>query len=307
LERTFVKGEKATYEIKSTLNSEQRFAGLETWMPADLDMVYRFSYEITAMKADGIAEMRYKRPTMTFIEGETFDAPSKKSVEKANLDFLLTVSPINDILDMKDMAKKPSAGGGKAGGGKVFSQLRWHRSSEQDPVGAILDQFIGEIFRLAMFVGTLDSSLDFSPKFPYDEVKPGDTWKRTVGYSPQRLQGKEGKLAVQRLDYTYTYRGLVQSGQARVHRVSAELELKTDLAAFIHQAFDAKPEDTGLKEIPLSFKGTIDFDLDPKTFKTLKADAETVGEFKIVGTSLPNHAALEERFKSRTRLRPVAQ
>jgi hypothetical protein len=302
LHRVFSKGEKAEYEVKSTIFSEQRVAGLETWIPEDLELNYRFSYEVTELKADGICDLRYKRPVVNQIEGETFDSPPKKTVEKLNWDMVLTVSPINEVLNIKDLTKKPEEK--PKGGGGVFATAHLNRA--QDPLGDILGQFIGEVFRLALFFGSLDSSLDFAPKFPFDEVKPGDTWKRTVGYSPQKLQGKE-KLAVQRLDYTYTYRGMVDSGQRKVHRVTAELELKTDLATFIHQTFQIKPEQTGLKEVPLAFKGTIAFDLDPKTFRTLRADAESQGEFKVVATFLPNQAAQEVRFKGRTMLRPLSK
>jgi hypothetical protein len=147
--------------------------------------------------------------------------------------------------------------------------------------------------------------MDFSPKLPYDEVVPGDTWKRTVGYSPQKLGAKGEKLAVQRLDYTYTYRGMVGSGAKRFHRVTAELALKTDLAAFIHQTFNVKPDVTGLKEIPMSFKGSITFDLDPKTHRTVAAEAVSEGDFRVVSTTFPEDPEIEEKFKGRTTMRLV--
>jgi hypothetical protein len=46
------------------------------------------------------------RPTFTEVRGETFNSPPKTTVDKANLDFQLTVSPINEILGMKDLTKK---------------------------------------------------------------------------------------------------------------------------------------------------------------------------------------------------------
>lgn len=295
LNRTFAKGEKGEYEVKSSINSESRFSGLETWMPEDFDFQYRFTYEVTAMKADGICEMRYKRPTITEIEGETVDSQPKRRIQKLDWDLSLTVSPINELLNVKDLAKKPDV---KKPPPKVTAILA-AGGRAQDPIG----DFISEVHRLALFVGSLDSSLDFSPKLPFDEVKIGDTWKRTVGYSPQKLRGKGDKVAVQRLDYTFTYRGLVDSDGTKVQRVTADLELKTDLATFIHQTFDLKPSESGLKEIPLSFKATVDYDLDPKTHKTLRASAQSSGEFRIVSTYNPDQPVVEERFKGRTTMR----
>lgn len=296
LERKFLKGEKAEYEVRSSIFSEWRQAGLETWIPEDYEYSYRFSYEVTELKADGICEMRYKRPSITETEGETFDSRPKTKVEKLDWDLLLTVSPINEILNSKDLGKRPETKPKTGGGLRASTPLR---PAQDNPISA----YLGEVFRLALFVGSLDGSLDFSPKLPFDAVAPGDTWKRTAGYSPQRLQGKGDKLAVQRLDYTYTYRGIVQNGGAPVHRITADLELKTDLAAFIHQVYDLKAETSGLKEIPLTFKATVSYDLDPKTHRTLRVSAQSEGEFKVVATFLPNQAALEERFKGRTTMR----
>ncbi len=291
LSHVFAKGEKAAYEVKSRLNSEFRQRGLETYIPEDYDIHYRFSYEVKEMKADGICDMRYLRPTMTEIQGETFERPPRTKVEKVDMDLLLTISPINDVIDVKDLKKKPGA-------------LRTVSSFGVRPqLGPIIGQFVGEIQRLALFIGSLDSSMDFAPKLPFDEVAPGDTWKRTVGYSPQKLGAKGEKLAVQRLDYTYTYRGQVESAGKQVHRVTAQLELHTDLAAFVHQTFRVKPEDTGLKEIPLSFKGSIEFDLDLRACRTLSAVATSEGSFRVVSTAFPQDPEIEERFKGRTTMR----
>jgi hypothetical protein len=75
------------------------------------------------------------------------------------------------------------------------------------------------------------------------------------------------------------------------------------LAEFIHQMFDVKPEITGLKEIPLNFKGHIEFDLDPKTMKTLRAVGTSQGGFKIVARQRPNEPVQEENIKGRTILK----
>lgn len=309
LSRVFSKGEKLQYDLKSTVNSESRGLGLQTWIPEDLDIVYKFSVEVLALKTDGIADVKYLRPTITEIEGETVDSPPKPHVEKLNQELLLTISPANEILKIKDNTKKegdkkpPEKTPAKKPPHLFSNPLVLRTSKSQDALGMLLGQFVGEIYRLSLFLGPLDSSMDLAPRLPFDDVKKGDTWKRTVGYSPQKLKGKGDKLAVQRLDYTYTYEGIVSSQNKMIHRITADLEVKTDLAEFVHQTYGVKADVTGLKEIPLSFKGRIEFDLDQKSMKTLRAVGTSQGGFKVVATQFPNDPIQEENFKGRTILK----
>ncbi len=297
LARTFKKGERLTYRVDSNLAVQRRFRGLQTWMPEDLDLSYGFTTEVTAMKTDGIAQIRYKRPTFTVIEGETHNAPPKRKVEKVNYDMLITVSPLNEIIDMKDLGKKKSAR-------ETRPLLRsLSRGGQSAVLRGPLAGFISDIYRLALFVGSFDSALDFSPKLSLDEVKVGDTWKRTAGYQPQKVKGKH---AVQRLDYTYTYKGRMKSGKTTVERIQATLALDANLADFVHEAYDVKPQETGLKGIPVNLKATIDFDLDPKTKRTLRATARAKGGFQVVITELPDEPIEEQTFEGTTILKLVS-
>ncbi len=304
LARTYQLGEKLTYQVKSSMSIQHRQRGLHTWIPEDLDLNYDFTTEVKAMKPDGVADVLYLRPTMTVIEGETFDAPPKKQIEKVNYNLLLTVSPANEILNLKDLNPPPKPKpGAKSGGALVrLSSAEYNRA--QIP---FIGQFIAEVHRLALFAGNLQSALDFSPRLPFDTLKVGDTWKRTVGYSPQKLKGKDGKTVNQRLDYTFTYKGLVDVNGKKVYRVSGECGLDTDLATYVNELFELKPEDTGLKSIPLKFKANIEFDLDQATRKTLRAVANSDGGFQIILTDFPNDPVEEETFKGQTNLRLVAQ
>jgi hypothetical protein len=151
---------------------------------------------------------------------------------------------------------------------------------------------------LALNTGSLDGSLDFAPKLPLDDVKPGDTWKKTVGYSPQNLKGKN-KDAVQRLDYTYTYVGVVDSNGQKVYRVTADLDTSSNLAKFFFEATGLTSEDTLIKAIPLNLKAHIDFDLDMKTGETLHAESQATGGFSVQTTD-SEQALHEERFKGHT-------
>jgi hypothetical protein len=282
LSRKFVKGEKLTYDVKSHLQTEVKVQGVNTFIPSDLDLDYSFTVEVTEMKADGIAVVRYRRPTMKVVEGETFDAPPKTYNEKVNYDMILTVSPINEIMEMKDFATaskgkwvSPFAGGAVQGGG----------------------DFMGEVQRLALFAGSFDNALDFTPKLPFSEVKPGDSWKRTVGYQPQKLKGTE-QTVVQRLDYNYTYKGKVTVNGKPFERVEATLSLNTDFAAFYNQYL---PED-GLRiaKLPVKLDAKIEYDLDPKKGHVVAARAESTGSTFVTLTDAPNRRLEEQRLKGRT-------
>ncbi|MFI5384844.1 MAG: hypothetical protein ACHQ50_01880 [Fimbriimonadales bacterium] len=284
LNHVFSKGEKLEYSILSSLHVEMREYGLQTFIPDDMDLNYKFTTEVRDLKADGVAVLHYLRPNMVQVDAATFDKPSKTTVEKINMNYDLTISPINAILDEKDLnppKKKPAKTGDGGGDGSGLRLFGTHVANRQNPLQAFMGQFVSEVYRLALNVGSMDSALDFSPKLPLDDVKVGDTWKSTVGYQPQKLQGKNGKQAVQRLDYTFTYKGIVTVNGKPYYRVNAALSLNTDLGAFINQLMDAKPEETHLKSAPLTLKQSIDYDLDMATKRTISARSKAEGAFSV--------------------------
>jgi len=287
--RKFTLGEKSAYSVNAEMTVESRGGSLNTFIPEDITIKYGFTTEVTKLEADGFAKMRFIRPTITEIEGETYESAPKSKVEKLNQDVLLTISPINEVTDVKDLAKKPVP---KKGSG------RW-MTAQGGPIGA----FIGDIYRLVLFIGPFDSSLDIAPKLPLDEVKIGDTWKKTVGYQPQNLKGTQ-KKAIQRIDYTYTYEGPKTVNGKQIVRISAAMDLDTDIGAFINQLMESDASKTGLKGIPLVVKGRIQFDLDPKTLKTLQAVGKTEGGFKVNLTD-DEDPAIEQRFTGQTVLKLV--
>jgi len=299
LGRVFTKYEKLAYQVRSSLSAQSRMRGLQTWIPEDFDMNYDFTTFVDDMKADGIAVIHYQRPVIHQVVGETFDSPPKESDEKVDMNYRLTVSPINEILEAKDLNEKPSKSPTKGDSVYVHTVL----AKKQTSLTGILAQFIGEVFRLSLFTGSFDSALDFAPKTPFDTVKVGDSWKRTVGYSPQKLQGKGNKQAVQRLDYTFTYKGVLDSEGKKVYRVEGSLDMKTDLADFINQLVGMKAEDTGLKKVPLTMKSTIEFDLDMKTRHTILAQAKTESGFALYVTDYPDDAVEEQKIKAHTTVR----
>lgn len=295
LTHKFLKGEKDQYEVKSSLQEEIRQMGLETWLPQDLDINYKFTTEILDLQADGFAKMRYLRPNILEITGETAEKGPQTKTDKLDMNLLLTVSPINEIIDLKDESPKKK----KPGGGEMlFTSAAARRQ------GSFVGQFVGEIQRLALFIGPLDSSMDFAPRLPLEDVKVGGTWQRTVGYQPQKLKGKEGKQAVQRLDYTYTYKGLVKSGEKMVYRVTADLNLDTDIGFFFNQMAETSAEESHLKSIPLKLKAAIDYDLDTATMRTVRAVALSEGGFEIVTTDTAD-PIVEMKLKGKTVMRLI--
>lgn len=282
LNRAYKVGDKLEYQVDAGLHVETRELGLNTWIPQELDTVYRFTAEVVSLKPDGGAVVHYLRPTVTDIYGETVDSGPKTKVNKLNWDMLLTMSPINEILSVKDQTKrKPNenGGGSENRSGDKTSDLRF-TTLRQDPLKALLDEVTGGIVELVMFMGTLDSGLDFAPKLPWVAVTPGYTWKKSGGFSPQKLK-ESGKMAVQRLDYTYTYTGPIDVDGKHYLRIHADLALDTDIGAFIMQEMDWKPADTELKTIPFTLKAQMDFDLDPATKRTVRAIATCGAEAHI--------------------------
>lgn len=299
LSRKFTLGEKLSYFARAQFTEEQRSGSLQTFIPNDEEISYRYTMTVQKVKADGIAEVLYLRPTMDIIEGDTAETAAKKTTEKLDLKYQLDVSPINEIVAEKNLnPKKP---GEKDGETRAIIEKIMRQGSRSDGVAlGLLFSYVGEVQRLAFFVGPLDSGLDISPKFPFDEVNVGSTWKSTVGYSPQKLKGSDGKSAVQRLDYTYTYLGLMKNKEGKdIHRVQAKVKLDTDLVDYARQLVGGSASSSFLKSVPLGFEGTIDFDLDPTNFHMLKASAESKGYFSIdaKGAEQP---VLENRFKGRT-------
>ncbi len=305
LQRTSKAGEKLTYAVRSFLQLETRQMGLGTFIPETVNIDYDFTAEAVKEKADGIFDFRYKRPTMTVTDGETVDRGPKKTIEKSNFDLMITLSPINEFLEVKDLAKKDEKPKTSGGGLRAFGLRSVLR---QDPqLGGFLGQFVSEIQRLALFIGSIDTAIDFQPKLNFTEVSVGDTWKRTATYSPQKLKSKNDKTVMQRLDYVYTYGGLVDSNGQKVHRVTAALEMKSDLVQFIKDNFDTESMNIGFKELSFVLKAKIDYDLDQKTGHTLRASAISDGGFRIVLSQFPEDPYVEQKLKGTTKLTLVSK
>lgn len=302
ISRVFTAGERMSYAVTADLHSEIRGPNSPTFIPEEARYSYTFTKTVQRMLYDGIAEVRYRRPAMTFVAGDTSETAARaEKIRETNWDFLLRVTPINEFVGLRDMTPKPPA---RRGGGSQARGLMGVPFA-QDGLRLLpfVGQFIGELRQLAIFVGPLDNGLDFAPKLPLDPVKPGDTWRRTVGFQPQRLSAAGDDMAVQRVDFVYTYEGVKKVDGRDIHRVTATLKVDSDAAQYVNSLLGMSAEQTGLKAALLKIDGKLTFDLDLKTRRTLSARATTEGSVKLEVTEI-EAPVYEERFKGETILRP---
>lgn len=297
LYRSFEKGKTYSYAVRTHLQTENREQGLSTFIPSDVDINYDFNYKVLDVKNSGIARVHYKRPTMTQIDGETADRGPISTKIPVNYNLEMDVSPVNAITGLKDLS--PSA---SAQGIRPFRKLNlMSPMARQD----IVSDLAGELQRLALFVGSFDSSLDFAPKLPLSEVEVGETWRQTMSYQPMELKGSGGKFEMQRLDMDLKFNGLVDRGGKKVYNIIGTLKLDSDAAIYINQAMRMSANESGLAKLPLKLDTTVDFEIDPKTKATLKATTRTKGGWSIFVTGL-NTAVQEEKITGRGTLTLVS-
>ncbi|HLK17183.1 MAG TPA: hypothetical protein VKT78_20435 [Fimbriimonadaceae bacterium] len=301
LKHTFIKGIKSEYSVDANLQVEARGGELATFLPEELELKYTFFTNCLDV-SNSIATVRYARPSITEIGGATPDSDPVPKTEKLDQVMTMQVSPINEVLDYKDLTPKK-----KKPAGDTTSELLFTNGSAaaRQSVHDFILPFIEDLERLSVYAGPIEASVDLEPRLNLDAVKVGDTWKRTVGYQPQKLTNKAGKTVVQRLDLTYTYIGLVESRGKKVQRVHADLKLDTDLGKYVNDLFNAKPENTGLKSIPTKMTIGMDFDLDPTTLQTIYAAVKSEGSFKIFGTFSPG-AAVEQNIRGTSVMKLVS-
>lgn len=289
ISRVFKAGETSKYAVRSRLQMETRQLGQTVFLPSSVRIDYDFTLSVKQMLDEGFAVHIYRRPTMTITEGETASSPPRKNVEQTNINYEMTLSPANEMTNAKSLVARWAAARDGAA-----------PAAPQDLM-SIVGQFTGELQRLALFTGSLDSGMDLSPKLPYDEVRVGDTWKRTVGYSPQRIANSD-KAAVQRLDYTFTYKGIMEVNGQKIHRVQATMGLESNAAEFVNQSLGMTPGQSGLEAINLKLDATIDFDLDLNTRKTLRAMAVSKGGYDVRVAQVPGQPVLEQKLSGRSQL-----
>ncbi|MBL8068130.1 MAG: hypothetical protein JNM28_06750 [Armatimonadetes bacterium] len=293
LYRSFEKGKTFSYSVRTHLQSDTRQGELNTFIPSEVDLNYDFTYQITDVKSSGLAKVLYQRPAITQIDGETADRGPVETKIPLKWKMELDLSPVNAVTGIKDLSPKTDK--------RLFTFPKGFKNfytmtpaMRQD----IVSQFAGELQRLALFIGGLDSSLDFAPKLPVGEVEVGDTWRQTMSYQPMELKGSGGKFEVQRLDMDLTYKGPGEYNGKPAELVEGVIHLDSDAAQYINQAMRMTANESGLSKLPLQLDSKITFYLDPKGLHTLRADARTTGGWSIYLTRVEK-PMIEEKIKGR--------
>ena len=138
---------------------ESRHYMTSIFIPEDLEHLYEFTLVVGDVTSEGFAEVDYTRPTMDVTEGETVESPPVTTVEELNEHPTLTMSPVNAITALKDLTpKKDDDGDGRR---MMIRSIADRLASKiQDPV----DDYINDLYRLALFIGNADTAIDFGPR-----------------------------------------------------------------------------------------------------------------------------------------------
>lgn len=303
IERQLPVGKRLTYSVVSSVVSEDRNYQLDTFMPQRSGFEYTFTMDVLEKKPSGFYVVRYRRPKIVDISGETAERDEKRTDVKFDWDMKLTLSPTNEVTDTQDLnppkpkdKKKEKEKDKDKDGDEVIRVVS--AAAAQDGLMGFVGGFVQEIYRLAGFFGGPSSLLDVAPTLPLDPVAVGGTWKKTEGYAPQLLKGEgKKKAANQRLDYTYTYLGPSTSNGKAVERIGAKLNLDSDLNDFLAQML---PEEypNPVSKIPMKLKTDVVFELEPKTFNTLKVTAKAEGNFEVWTKDFTAQAREEGKVRS---------
>jgi len=148
-------------------------------------------------------------------------------------------------------------------------------AARQDYTNQIGGQFLSTLYLIGLGIGDF-SFYDISPMLPYMNVKVGDTWHKTVGYSPKSLYGAK-KMAVQRLDMTYTYMGQIKENNKVYTRVKATTSMDADLGEYLNQSYGATSAQTGIKSLKTTFQTEYVYDLDPSNLAPIRVSSKSSG------------------------------
>lgn len=274
--RVFKKGEVDTYRMNALLVIEMREPGLETYMPMEVGYEYSFTTSVSALDADGNATMRYERGPTVRIDGAYGSTPERRVRESDGFKMDLVVTPINEFIKAEEV--KPPAKPAPRKTNTLRAMMQ--QGPGQQITDQLMGQYIMDLYRLSLFVGSFESSFDFTPKFLDSPIRVGRTWRSTISYQPQRLAGTN-RQAVQRLDMVYRYDGPMTVNGKPIQRVSATLGLDTDMAPFIAQTYGIPANQNPFRAMRMKFDSKLTFDLDPKTFKTIRARSDSTGNILV--------------------------
>jgi hypothetical protein len=293
LSRVFKMGEKATYSFSSRINVDWRQVPIETFIPQNDGFEYTFTTEVEALKPDGVADLRFRRPKIVLKIGETFDSPPKEQILARDQNYLFVLSNKNRLLSVRDDSPKQPQ--------KPDSRLFSHLYADEDRrLQLDIFSWMSQLRQLAAFVNFFDRG----PNLPTRPVSVGDTWKETIGYVPTTVSAgaDQGKNLMARLDYEYTYKGLIEFEGQTVYHVVGKIFQDTDAAPFIADLMGVKLEFAPFKEIKLKMDGTVDYYLRQSDLSVHKILAKSEGYTSITVATYEGGPVYEEKFKSNARL-----
>ncbi len=293
--RTFEKGKTYSYSVRTHLQSETREVGRNTFIPSDVDINYDFNYKIIDVKSSGMAKVLYQRPAISQIDGETASSGPITTKVPLNWKMELDLSPVNAVTGMKDLTKEKKINSVWFKQPVAYRTFSSMTSMERQD---IVSQFVSELQRMVLFVGGLDSSLDFAPRLPLGEVEVGEKWRQTMSYQPMEIKGSGGQFEVQRLDMDLVFNGMKDKNGVPYASITGLLKLDTDAAKYINQAMQMTANQSGLAKLPMKLETKIEFELDPKTFTTRRATSSSLGNWSIFIAGF-NDPVQEERINGR--------
>lgn len=306
LQRQFVVGQKDSYSVTASVEEQvrgvlgvsgQQAVSQDTWLPSETDFNYSFQTRVLSVDAN-VAKMKFFMPKMTVLDdssgGDTSDPKPRE--EKVNQTVLISLSNINEILDLKDLSPSKS----------------FQRNSEKAAtkglgarrqVGSFFNSFISDLVRLCLFIAPIDSSIDLQPHFDVTPVKVGGTWTRTISFQPQSKKDASGNAStkVQRLDLNYVFQGLQQLNGKSLYEIDASAEFKSDFVDLLKDQYKVSTQDTHIQNFPLAFKTQMKYYVDPKTCQLIFGKADSVGGFSVQIQDLPK-PIYESKFTGHTEI-----
>lgn len=303
-QRTYKVGEKSHYKVHATIETEfrQPASNLLTFLPQDSIIAYDYFTKVTKVEA-GNATLRYYRPSI--IETDDTGSAEGPVTVKVPLEVImdLTVSPINEILDEKEVSsiKKPTPV-------TIPNPNEIMRPGLRQTAGAlgIFGDLFSQLQQISALIGGPGSGIDLKPELSLEPLSVGSTWQKTVGYQPQQIGGGNKKTAIKRLDVTYTFKGLTTYKGKSYYEIDGEIHLNSDLTNYFRDQYHVTADQTHLKAIPMTLDSNLKFYLDPATKQTVLGTVDSSGGMSLTTTD-NDQPLIELKIKSNSNLELVSK
>lgn len=269
IERTYTAGEKAKYEFSNRLDMDFRTFPHVNYFPIRYLVSYSFDLNVESLKPDGVADVRFIRPSIVIRESESPWGDAKTETIELKENVLYTLSRANQPIGVR--IDTPSSN-------RQSDRVRFLTHSAEAQLD-IVGPFVSQIYQLAGFV----NFFDLGPNLPLRPVSVGDTWKETKAYAPMTVQSgaDRGKNMVSRLDYEYTFKGSTEFEGRQVTWIQGRLKQDTDAVGYIAELYGYEVSAFPISSIILKLDMTVDYYLDEKTKWPIKIIGNSQGEASI--------------------------